>query len=101
MHEDNRQSQKEENHGLKEPIPSIQLLSDHPVQNLGVNAFQKKDKKTGNLQSINNFIQKTYAILQEKQFENIVSWSDNSEFPMGSAVRLGEGQDENGNQVRR
>ena len=29
--------------------------------------------------SINNFILKTYSILQEKQFESIVSWADYSE----------------------
>ena len=49
-------------------MPSIQVLPEQD-QRIAVDcALTKKDKKVPIPPSVNNFIQKTYAILQEKQF---------------------------------
>jgi hypothetical protein len=45
---------------------------------LSEGAILKRDKRAPLPSSINTFIQKTYAILQEKQFESVVSWADHS-----------------------
>ena len=49
-------------------IPSIQLLPDHLHPELGELSQPRKDRKPSLPPSVNNFIQKTYSILQEKQF---------------------------------
>ena len=80
-----------------EPIPSIQLLPGLEQPQQPEDTCARKDKKPSLPLSINNFIQKTYAILQEKQFEDVVSWAETSEYftiPRGEGDamnRSGEG----------
>ena len=68
-------------------MPSIQLLPDLSQPQPPEPVPPRKEKKAALPASINNFIQKTYTILQEKQFENIVSWADPSEhfLPQGAS----------------
>jgi hypothetical protein len=62
-----------------EIISSIQLIPEEQGAGSNEGTPFRRDKRGGCLVSINNFIQKTYAILQEKQFESIVSWPDEGE----------------------
>lgn len=52
----------------EEVLPSIQLISEPPGTPAAEGTPLRRDKRGPSLGSINNFIQKTYAILQEKQF---------------------------------
>lgn len=64
-------------------IPSIQLIHEHPQPSNPDICPVRKDRKSSHALSVNNFIQKTYAILQEKQYQSIVSWSDSAQNSMG------------------
>jgi hypothetical protein len=54
---------------------SLQLIA-HEQEFASQEASQlKKSRRLAGSSSINNFIQKTFDILQEKKFESIVSWA--------------------------
>ena len=82
-----------------ESIPSIQLLPGLEQSYQPEDTYVKKDKKPPLPLSINNFIQKTYAILQEKQFEDIVSWAESSDYFSIPKVE-GDGMNGSGEGVR-
>lgn len=71
-----RQSHKIEE---QEAPCSLQLIGQeqehaHPESN-----HQKRERRASGAKAVNNFIQKTFDILQQKRFESIVSWADNTE----------------------
>lgn len=51
-----------------EMLPSIQLIPEAVGTHTLEGTPLKRDKRGGAMGTVNNFIQKTYAILQEKQF---------------------------------
>ena len=54
---------------------SIQLIPQDSQGLLPEGGAGGRERRAANGSSINNFIRKTYAILQEKRFETIVSWA--------------------------
>lgn len=68
MHEQHNSAANDSEDHPNEPVPSIQLIPDHPLSQGQGSGLFRRDKKGPSLPSVNNFIQKTYAILQEKQY---------------------------------
>ena len=59
---------------------SIQLLPQPSALQLqDSTCTYTKDKRPSAFASVNNFIKKTYAILQEKRFDSIVGWADSEQ----------------------
>lgn len=71
-------SHPQSNHTLEMPC-SMQLIANEVNQVPQEASQHKKPRRQSGNSSVNNFIQKTFDILQEKRFQSIVSWAQNTD----------------------